>query len=782
MEKRERDRYIAQESVRPDFAGIPVFCMLYSIGMVASIAKLTSLRLADELSLLFLPALSVIGGTMFCGAVPKLRKWGFCFPLMFAGICVAFYGPARLFFGGQMFLNYLISAWNFFYQDGIPVMGSRGGTEKDLLAFLAVLLLLLNALFWYFIRKKAFVRMILFIIFGMLPWIMLKYSSPVGSALFLACVLGAWLLFFHSASRKRRIIWFLALGVLFLLSAFINGNRKLDVLVQLKKDTAQTWNTLRYGKDSLPEGNLKKADQMQSGERETLLVTTEQVKPLYLRGFTGANFQNDQWQPFTKAVYGGERWGFLDWISKQAFDVNAQYAAYQAVNEENLDQLPENHITINNKGANRKYIYTVYSADTPKGVKMKSVRDHGYRSSALFGNWVYSYSERSADLPGELSQLSSWVYEPQNDQQKEYLQGESVYRDFVYDQYLQIPETLQPVLNDLFSSIEERDAKIEGIYKVTQEIRSVMEKRFYYRKELETREHTDLLSHFLEGNIYGNSAYYASAGVLTFRKFGIPARYAEGYYLGANQIAASKNGTVSLKESDAHAWTEIYMDGMGWIPVDFTPGFYYNTYALLRMAELPQNIRRTAALEDQGEEAENVTGNVPQDGNTKADPKPETVVFLDTLLDITFVLLCFAELLFILLECSRIWYERKMQSVLQYGSGDCAEFLTGQISNNLMVCGIDVRPGWNTEQTEKAIQGVLPDIPDGFYTRVNGVLEKSIYGEGTLEPHELRFLHCFLLAIRHSKKQMGLKKRIAFRYIGLKNCMEMRKTKNRYQA
>ena len=45
---------------------------------------------------------------------------------------------------------------------------------------------------------------------------------------------------------------------------------------------------------------------------------------------------------------------------------------------------------------------------------------------------------------------------------------------------------------------------------------------------------------------------------------------------------------------DAHAWTEIYMDGMGWIPVDFTPGFYYNTYALLRMAELPQ---KTAGAE-----------------------------------------------------------------------------------------------------------------------------------------------------------------------------------------
>ena len=45
------------------------------------------------------------------------------------------------------------------------------------------------------------------------------------------------------------------------------------------------------------------------------------------------------------------------------------------------------------------------------------------------------------------------------------------------------------------------------------------------------------------------------------------------------------------------------MDGMGWIPVDVTPGFYYDTYALLQMAQVPGDIQRTAALEDSGEVA-----------------------------------------------------------------------------------------------------------------------------------------------------------------------------------
>lgn len=42
----------------------------------------------------------------------------------------------------------------------------------------------------------------------------------------------------------------------------------------------------------------------------------------------------------------------------------------------------------------------------------------------------------------------------------------------------------------------------------------------------------------------------------------------------------------------------MYLDGLGWIPVDVTPGCYYDTFALLQMAEQPQDIEMTAALKD----------------------------------------------------------------------------------------------------------------------------------------------------------------------------------------
>ena len=73
---------------------------------------------------------------------------------------------------------------------------------------------------------------------------------------------------------------------------------------------------------------------------------------------------------------------------------------------------------------------------------------------------------------------------------------------------------------------------------------------------------------------------YASAAVESFRTHVIPARFVEGYYLSDNQIAQSDDGHELLSGEDMHAWAEVYFDGVGWLPVDVTPGYYYDTAEL----------------------------------------------------------------------------------------------------------------------------------------------------------------------------------------------------------
>ncbi len=76
------------------------------------------------------------------------------------------------------------------------------------------------------------------------------------------------------------------------------------------------------------------------------------------------------------------------------------------------------------------------------------------------------------------------------------------------------------------------------------------------------------MDRFLIENTSGYCSYYATAFVLMARAEGIPARYVEGYRIDENEYE-----TVKVYSNMAHAWPEAYIEGVGWIKFDPTPGF-----------------------------------------------------------------------------------------------------------------------------------------------------------------------------------------------------------------
>lgn len=105
--------------------------------------------------------------------------------------------------------------------------------------------------------------------------------------------------------------------------------------------------------------------------------------------------------------------------------------------------------------------------------------------------------------------------------------------------------------------------------------------------------HPDYITHFLLESKKGYCAHFASAATMLFRQMGIPARYVEGYafsyynvveegtlvegaaysdyYEGYAPLGETALIEMEIPDAYAHAWVEIYVDGMGWIVVDPTP-------------------------------------------------------------------------------------------------------------------------------------------------------------------------------------------------------------------
>lgn len=83
----------------------------------------------------------------------------------------------------------------------------------------------------------------------------------------------------------------------------------------------------------------------------------------------------------------------------------------------------------------------------------------------------------------------------------------------------------------------------------------------------------EFLDYFLLKSREGYCAYFASAFVMLARAEGIPARYVEGFCV---PVTASKYMNVTAGMT--HAWPEVYIEGIGWIPFEPTPGYDHVRY------------------------------------------------------------------------------------------------------------------------------------------------------------------------------------------------------------
>ncbi|MGW0081842.1 transglutaminase TgpA family protein [Streptomyces sp. NPDC003393] len=176
-------------------------------------------------------------------------------------------------------------------------------------------------------------------------------------------------------------------------------------------------------------------------------------------------------------------------------------------------------------------------------VGMTLVGDHGQNTRGL------SYQVRSLEVQPTAAQLAAAPEPP-----------EALRRE-----YTEVPATLPGVVARTAREVTDGAANhYEQAVKLQQWF--VAEGGFEYDTHVEVGSGRNAIARFLNSK-RGFCVHFSFAMAAMARTLGIPARVAVGFAPGSMQ----GDGTISVGLKDAHAWPELYFQGVGWTRFEPTP-------------------------------------------------------------------------------------------------------------------------------------------------------------------------------------------------------------------
>lgn len=145
-----------------------------------------------------------------------------------------------------------------------------------------------------------------------------------------------------------------------------------------------------------------------------------------------------------------------------------------------------------------------------------------------------------------------------------YVNEELSYREFVHENYLTVPESTSKELQKI---IDQYDLKGTDLLDTIERMQDFFKNNFEYSfVETKFNAAQDAMISFLTEYRTGSCGHFSLAGVLLLREMGIPARRMHGYGI----TATNPGCRYTILGANGHAKTQLYLDGKGWVTVEFT--------------------------------------------------------------------------------------------------------------------------------------------------------------------------------------------------------------------
>lgn len=345
----------------------------------------------------------------------------------------------------------------------------------------------------------------------------------------------------------------------------------------LRENILEHIETVRFGKSELTGGDFSALDILEPAAEPMLEITMSKPESLYLRGFVGSEYYADGWKAASNVSL-SDGADLFYWLHKEGFYGQTQLANAAILLDSELAEDDAIEVFVRHLGENRKYVYTPYELLWSELLNPAAIGDVNLKSKSLTGADSYSL----VVIPNQvkrynalLSMLKTVEQDAVSNELSTYLVNESHYNSFVYDHFLSISEETTEMLAGLLGSVNFGGNPHLDYGEAKQRILEFFDAGITYRETTPPRlQGTDFLKEFLNINQCGYDVHYATAAVMMMRYFGIPARYVEGYLITpADAEAAEADVPFTLSGDRAHAWCEIYQDGIGWVPFEVTPKY-----------------------------------------------------------------------------------------------------------------------------------------------------------------------------------------------------------------
>jgi transglutaminase-like putative cysteine protease len=315
-------------------------------------------------------------------------------------------------------------------------------------------------------------------------------------------------------------------------------------------------------------GTLGEKDSVEFKEEDVYTISTTEIPldDLYLKDYVGSKYTGNSWDTLNDKVYDSAMFDTFESTGVYPQDL---LGLQTALNESTFQ------VTISS--VNKSNSVTLIPYATYSNSNLSAVKDTTYKYTSKSDRTLSVVNVNIKDV------LSSNDYsEPDNF-------DNTAYRGFVEEYYLQlsddesmqsIKEIFQEYLDTYNLDFDTFNAKADIPTKIDYITNFLCSTCEYTLSPGKTPLGNDFVLYFLSTSKKGYCSHFASAGAVLCRMLDIPARYVEGYYVDKNSFDSStydgSNYNVTIKDSCGHAWVEVYIDNVGWVKRDFTPGFNGN--------------------------------------------------------------------------------------------------------------------------------------------------------------------------------------------------------------